>query len=298
MPEKRNFALRVWEKTPEFEKECRETREKFEQIMRRLHNRDFTCSVDSMQPDANGDHQFWSNDYMGNYKDLNSEEAERIARKYGKSGWWSLSELEQFANNDGPILSEAMWHLGFRRSKTKSSKWSKLEPKLKGTSNPDYLKAWERHNGKVFTTILRDEADRIKELLVLPYGNAGVGKTYGLQAGTRGMIYAQLWANPFAGHSHETMHVIGQQLANKGHIAIQQEGFRIEANNVKVFAGVGGIIGEGIPVDAVYVKAVRPDNSYAECLWPSAIPCEKLWDLADDLVARAKGDKTGPNLSL
>ena len=177
-----------------------------------------------------------------------------------------MDELEQFANGEGPVFARAMCVLGYRKHKKDPTRWAR---KRKDDERPQF-------NGqKQIEEITGEELERLNQLWALPNESAGMSKTYDIQVGKRGLIYVALWANPFVGTTAETMWMLGEQTRNRGHIAKQQDGFYIDAKNVKLGEQKG-----------IYIKSIRPDESYAECVWPTQTPQEKIYDLADDLVSR------------
>jgi len=73
------------------------------------------------------------------------------------------------------------------------------------------------------------------------------------------------------------LHLLGQQINDRGHYAPQQARFKINAANVKL---------ADKNKDAIYIKAVKPDESFVECVWPSQIPREKIYDLEYTLESK------------
>lgn len=288
MPEaKRNFPLIVWEGTEEFKREYEEAKKRFQDIAKRLYARGFTCTfLGDLRLDNNCNPEVWLNDNRNIYKyDWKTEEAIEHAKIHGNCRWWSLDYLYQFVNGDGPIFEEAMWRLGFRRHKINPEKWARLEGELKRYTSPLSDKLWQERNGKTYTEISGQEAERLSNLLIMPNESAGIGRTYTISANKRGMIYIELWANPFVGTTAETMYLLGEQMSQRGHIAKQQQGFEIESTNVRLNVKGDFVIPEKA-VEVVYSKLIKPDKTVRECLLPSTIPQDKLYDLADNLVAR------------
>jgi hypothetical protein len=161
-----------------------------------------------------------------------------------------------------------MWELGYRRSKKDSSAWAQRK---KGDDNLNpYEIYWDNRFGIKFKHLTAEETERLDRLWVMQNENAGISKTYDIVAGKNGMIYVALWANPFVGHSAETMWQLTEQTNNRGHIAKQQEGFSLEAQNILIKEQKG-----------VYIKATYFDGSSREYVWPSVIPNEKILDLLD-----------------
>ncbi len=269
MAERREFPLVVWEGTEEFKQEYEQARQRFRDISENLYGRGFKCTaLGNLRMDSEGYPEVWLNDNKPCYGSCKTEDAIKSALMYGDTGWWTLDELEQFAEGTGPIFERAMWDLGYKRNKRDPTKWAQ---KRKDDGRPQF------NRQKQIEEIAGEELERLNQLWAFPNESAGVGKTYNIQVGKRGMIYVALKVNPFAGTTTETLWMLGDQIRNRGHIAKQQEGFYIDAKNVRLSEQEG-----------IYIKAVKPDASYAECIWPVQTPTEKIYDLAEDLVSRVK----------
>ena len=280
MQEERKFPLMVWEATGEYREEYEKAQERFENIRERLYKKNFECTaLFSLQFDINGYPEVWLNSSSGGYRGKwTVEEAISHAVRHGDTGWWSLDELEQFVHGKGPIFEEGMWELGFRRHKLNPEKWARLESKEKGEGSLLRQKRWHEKNDRIYGTVSDDKAKELIDLLTLPNEFVGLGKTYSIQVGKRGMVYIELEANPFAGTTTETLYILGNQLSNKGHIATWQDGYHLNAANLK--------LGKK---DVVYIEAMTSDKkSNVERVWPSQIAAEKIYDLADDLVSKVK----------
>jgi len=274
------LALTVWEHTPEFQKELDSAINKFSDISDRLYQRGFTSTyLGNLRLDMNGNPEAWLNENRPYFRSkLSVEDAKKFAVKYGDTGWWNLDELEEFIYGKGPMFENAMWDMGFRIHKTNPNKWTRRNSKDKYNSNEfgdSHKKMWHEKHDKIYLDLSDEQLVFLNNLWVLPNEFAGVSKTYNIRVDKRGMIYVELQVNPFAGISAETLHVLSEQIINRGHIAKQQEGFHIDAWNVKFTDG-----------DGVYIKAISSDKNYAECIWPSQIPIENIYGLADDLVVR------------
>ncbi len=274
MEERKAFPLVVWEATEEFRQEYEQARTRFQDINKRLRERGFECEyLGSLRMDQNGNPEVWLNDNrpLMAYKFCrDSKVAIRYALRHGDSGWWSLDELERFANREGRIIDHAMWDIGYRMSRSNPFKWAR-----KG-KNDEAPKMYNSQKN-IADIITEEEKERLNKLWVLPNERAGLGQTYGLEVGKRDLIYVALWANPFVGTRAETMWQLGAQENDRGHIARQQNGFQLNARNVKLNGQEG-----------IHIRAVKPDESYAECIWPIQTPKEKLYHLASDLVSRVK----------
>jgi hypothetical protein len=268
--EERKFPLIVWEGTEGCKAEYRKAGERFNDIKKRLYSKGFSCTyLGDLRMDDDGYPEVWLNDNLPLRAEdccKKPEDAFQYALKHGDCGWWSMDELEQLMQGQGPIFEGAMWDLGYRKSKADQTKWARKKKDDKSPSN---------RVPKKIETITGEELERLNGLWAMQNESAGMSKTYLLDVGSRGMIYIELWANPFAGSTSETLWMFGAEQRARGHIAAQQDRFLIEAKNVRLREQEG-----------IYIKAIKPDNNYSELVWPSMIPTGKLYDLADDLVSR------------
>ena len=282
MSKERKFALIVWEQTEEFKREIQEAEKRFVNIRKKLFARGFECTyLGSLRMNKDCEPEIWLNDNRNIYKDnWTLEEAIAEALEHGDTGWWTLDELEQFVEGKGPIFEEAMWNLGFRRHKKNPNKWARRNPRDRYNPNEygdPHSRRWEQKHKIEYLEPTKGELERLNQLLVLPNEDAGLNKTYWIQVNKRGLIYVELQVNPFSAKRTEDLGWFDEMLRNRGHIAKQQNGFYIEARNITLGKEKG-----------VYIKAIRPDNSFIECVWPHQIPQPKIYDLADDLVSRVR----------
>ncbi len=269
--------LQIWEGTQDYREQFEKSKERFSGIKERLWKRDFTCTyLGDLRFDINAEPEVWFNDNtpLGAYRYCKTpDHAKRIALKHGRSGWWRLDDLDKFADKEGPIFEEAMWNLGYRRRKRDNSQWAK-RTKNDGVEDSRKVYLNERFVKK-YMELGNEELERLNQLWVMSNDSAGLSKTYNIQAGRTGMIHIALWANPFVGTSAETLHLLGEQINNRGHIAKQQQGFYMHAVNVRLRGEEG-----------VYVKAANPDESSIECIWPSQIPSDSIYDLFNGFIDR------------
>jgi len=279
MTEKK-FALIIWEATEEFKKEYEEARKRFSDIYQRLDKRGFDCTyMGSLRFNLDGYPEVWLNDNMPLMADRwckNAKDALQYALKHGDSRWWSLDILEQFASGKGPMVAEAMWELGYRKSKLDHHKWARLTTADKNKGERPGEKLWDEEHANNYLELSAADEERLKPLIVLPNdGSAGLNKTFVVGVGKRGFIYAYLSVNPFFAVRTEQLDEFGAMLAARGHIAKDQVKFTLEARNVKLQKE-----------EMIYLKAVKPEGGFTECVWPTITPAEKIYDLAADLVSR------------
>lgn len=272
MEEKKEFPLVIWENTEDFNREYEQAKSRFSGIRDRLYAKGFKCTyLGDLRMDGDGVPEVWLNDNRPLLADRycnNPDDAKKYALIHGDCGWWSLDELEQFANEGGPIFERAMWDLGYRRAKKDPTKWAR-KIKEEKFSSPNAQSQIEK--------IVGEESSRLSQLQVFQNEWGGMGETYNIRVGKNGLIYVALYANPFVGTTAETLWQLSEQVRNRGHIAKQQGGFYIDARNVLLEEKKG-----------VHIKAVKPDANYTECVWPVQIPTRKIYDLAEDLVSRVR----------
>ena len=208
-------------------------------------------------------------------RNWSAKEALENALKYGDGGWCTLDNLEQLIEGKGSLLEMAMHDCGFRPHKKIFGKWVRITPKYENEISERVKDSYKKREEERWTSINGIELERLNQLWVLPNGWAGLNRTYRIQVNNEGLIYVYLELNPFSATRTEQLGWFGEMLRNRGHIAKQQNGFYIDAKNVKLGEQKG-----------VYIKSIRSDESYAECVWPIQTPQEKIYDLADDLISR------------
>lgn len=272
----------IWERTEEYKKEYEEAKQKFSETCKKLFERGFSCTyLGSLRFDNNGYPEVWLNDCKPLQRQGHSvDNAKKLALKYGHLGWWNLDQLAEFAEGKGPIFEQAMHAFCYRKHKKDKTKWAKITWKESMHSSQLAQQLWHEANDKSYSQISEDETKRLQDLLTMPNESAGISRTYTLSVGKRGMIYVELWANPFAGHSAEKLHFLGEQINDRGHYAKQQEGYKIDAVNINLK------ISETKNKDIIYIKAIKPDETFVECVWPSIIPKEKIIDLEYTLESK------------
>ncbi len=270
-------TLVLWENTEDYRIKLDSARERWSGIYRRMENKGFVCTcIGGLRFDMNEEPEVWLNDnrpLMADRECKGSSDAERMALRHGRCGWWSLDDLEKFSNGWGPMFNEAMWDLGYRRSKRDQTKWARRRNGDDGKE--PYKERWEKKQAKEYLTLDEDEEERLRGLLIFPPESEGLGRTYNISVGKTGMIYVALLANPMAGSTAETLGEFGAQLNSRAHIARDQEGFCIEAKNVRLGDQEG-----------IYVKARRTDESYVESVWPSEVPDVRINELLRELPER------------
>lgn len=282
LTEERKFPLIVWEHTEESKREYEEAKKRFDDLRKKLYDSGFRCgALCTLRFDFDGYPEVWLNEWRNYYTGYSSmdyrmppnpEEAIKAAKMTGDTGWWNFEAFEQLLEGKGPMFERAMFEMGYRRHKNNPQKWVKFSSKAERDEIYEKKRQeWQKTREDIWVPI-NDGAYE----WVLPNEWAGLDKTYSLEVRKRGLIFVRLEFNPFYGGPTEGLgHYYGPRMSNRGHIARRQEGFYIDARNVRLGKEKG-----------IHIKAVRPDETYAECIWPSQTPQQKIYDLADDLVSR------------
>ncbi len=275
MSNEQKLALIVWEHTREFQtllKDVAKRVEKLEDLWAEKYNRGSWISCSDPRVNDDGEFifhlvdkgfQIWADR-------LSIEEALEAALRYGDGGWWTLAEFEQFINGPGgPILEAAIWGYGFRPHKTKPGQWAR-----KGKEDERKI-FWGQ--ALEWPDTPEKEWNRLKPFWVLPNEWAGADKTYGIRVNKQGRIYVCLVVNPFGAARTEDLGELSERLRNRGHLAIKQDGFYLQAKNIQ-FGGEKGI----------HILAIKPDESCVECVWPQRTPQPNIYPLAANLVSKVK----------
>lgn len=282
------FPLVIWQKTDEFKKEYEQAKDRFSTVAKRLGDSGFRATyLGDLQFSDDGYPIVWLNSSRTSTTGYSSrdyrmpptaEEAIRAAKLAGDTGWWTIDALEQLLDGKGPVFERAMFDMGYRRSKTNSNVWAKFSStkEYKETRAAKIQEVNEAEDA-LWTPMENEEFKRLNRLWALPNEWVGLNKTYGFKVGQRGFIHVHLQYNPFMASSAEQLPILGEYQRQRGHFAKQQDGFQIEAHNVRLGKERG-----------IQIKANKPDQTYVECVWPTQLPLEKLRDLASDLVARVK----------
>jgi hypothetical protein len=271
MTDNTKFPLILWENTEEYNKEYAKAKLKLDNIRTNLQRKGVNfAGLDALQIDKNGNFHAWYNSHLplDLYKKIkNANDAIEGASKYGIFGWRYLDELQDFLENKGPIFEDAMWELGYKKSTVTQDRWVKVD----SHETRKYV-----DEKKQISYIRGKELERLSKLWVHPNGVSESKGTHTIAVGTRGLVLIDLLSS-FEGSAFEYFFSLNGENSTKAHIAKQQDGFYIDAKNVAL-AGQKG----------VYIKAVKPDTSIVECIWPSLIPKPDIYALADDLVSRVK----------
>ncbi|MBI4993704.1 hypothetical protein HZC33_01970 [Candidatus Wolfebacteria bacterium] len=276
MSEERVFPLVIYQNTEEYKKLFEEANSKFRNILFKVKAEGFKCTfIGDLRLNKNGQFEFWLNSNMPYIRRCSIDEAIKYAKKHGYFGWWSNYHFELFSLGYGPIVAYAMERLGFRKHKKDSSRWARARKEEKNQAA--CLK-----DEAIYLSLSEKEAERLKNLIIFPNNNVGLDKTFSLIVGEGGMIYIALDVNPFGGLSAETMGSWGSLFTRRGHLAKQQDGFSIEAFNIKLDEE-----------KMIYIRCVRLDGSIFECVWPTKIPWQGnngLYDLVSDLAQKASSN--------
>jgi hypothetical protein len=274
--EKDKFPLRLWQNTEEYATEHGKQRERLSEIYGRLRQRGVTCLLlGDLRFNEDGLPEAFLTDSMPSYIKygcLDQKTAQENAVRYGSRGWWHLDELEEFIAGTGLILEEAMWNLGYRKSRKNKSGWARKTICDLSSLGPYGQKRWNQRMEKSFTDVTLDagEEARLEALIAGPNDEIILNETFSFTVGKQGMIFADLDLNPFG-----DVDDLAVALKRRCHIARQQEGFAIEAEKVMI---------KGKPM--IHIRAIRTDGSRVETVWPVRVKQEKIHRMAEGFVKR------------
>lgn len=286
MAKQRKYPLIIWEGTLEFKKECEEALERFNAIKKNLYGSGFrSTSLSTLRFDSDGYPEVWLNASRLSISGYSSrdyrmpptaEEAIKAAKIGGDTGWWSLDDLEQLLEGRGRIFERAMRNMGYRIHKKHPEQWVKFsstreydaaQRELVNQLQGEREKKWAPvHDAK--------ELERLRNLWIVP-NTIAPENTIAVEVGKRGMIHMEL-NYILTGYSSEQLECLGWQESAKAHIIQQQEGFFLDAKNIR--------LGEE---KSVYIKATREGDCFIERVWPWQVARDRVYDLAEDLVSRA-----------
>ncbi|MCX6758848.1 MAG: hypothetical protein NTX14_04010, partial [Candidatus Nealsonbacteria bacterium] len=129
MKTKEKFPFILWQNTEEYRAEFSKQQKRLSEIYARLRQRGFECLLlDGLRFDADEAPEAFLTDSMPPYVKygcLDQKTAQESTLRYGSRRWWRLDELEEFASGTGIILEEAMWSLGYRKSRKKTGGWAR-----------------------------------------------------------------------------------------------------------------------------------------------------------------------------
>ena len=267
------FPLTLWEQTDEYKTELATAQERFKQLATQLRNKNKQSpSLDVTFAD-NCIPAVWINGHQPLSNRWNADEAFNSAKRHGTFGYFRVDDLEDFLEDEGFVVEEAMDSLGFRRHRKDPSRWAKKQKQDK--IETPYHRKWGILFGKEYETPDREERTRLTELLTVKNVNTQLGKTFSISVGRSGLIFVALDANPFAGHSAQTLGELSAQLAQKAHISKNQEGFDIQARNIKLCHRPE----TGCNYNAVHIVATRSDKTIGEVVWPAIVSLETLLNI-------------------
>jgi hypothetical protein len=265
----------MWEQTEEFAQLFVKAEMRFEEIRKKLIARGLEYTyLGDLRFDSNGVPKAWLNSNVPleeRIKTPGKSRAAELALRYGTYNWWSLDALEDFISGKGPVMEATMLKLGYRKSK-RGAGWAKA---AKEEIASDFVgqRLWHEENDRVYDIPSAEEEIRLKKLAAAGNASPELDETCEIVAASNGLIYFELQVNPFESEPE----CLNARLKRRGHIAREQIGFSIEAKNILLEIG-----------RMVYVKAKRDDGSFAESVWPTVIPFSQIYDLADELVLRAR----------
>jgi hypothetical protein len=248
------FPLIVYEMTREYENLLTKEQERLDPLIVAWRNRGgtYTCIATSWRFNEEGQYEFWLNDDLGIPGTVSVEIAQKLALHHGTSGWWTVDEFEQFVlEGSGPIFERTMHRLGFRKGGDPSCSWVRNKEGERSQNDPETVQL----------RVINDqgEINRLVDLLVMESEDLGCGRTMNLTVHKSGMVFAYLKMNPFGGTSTETMGAWAAGFKVRGHLAKQQEGYTITAEEIIMFG-----------TKFIYITT-EGDCKTKECLWPISI---------------------------
>lgn len=159
---------------------------------------------------------------------------------------------------------------GFRPHKKIVGGWARADRKYREEESAKRAAEIDREYHEKWPILSEEESQRLSGLWLAPNNFLGMGKSYNASAGRNGLIHISLAVNPFSPIRTEDLGRHAQDLATRGHLAREQDGFVIEASNFRAGDEKG-----------IYIKATKDDGSHAECVWPTTFPAEDIWELAE-----------------
>jgi hypothetical protein len=283
MPE---LGLIVWEQTEAYVNFLREAEEKRQELIRRWRGKyGATSSVGRLEPKMGEDceaviwiHDVGSHRFYNTMKRWSAGEALENALRYATYGYSTLSDLEQLIEGRGPLLEKSMEACGFRPHRRYPGKWARQTSADKDASFKEWQKKQREAEKKRWAVVSQAEQERLSQLWVALNVPVQLNQTYAITVNKQGLIYIRLEVNPFSASEIQQLSWFGAMLENRGHIAKEQDGFLIEARNIKLGKEKG-----------IHIKAVRPDGSFVECVWPHFVGQDSLQTLTADLAMRMNG---------
>lgn len=278
----RDFQLITWENTQEFRERLADAVRRGQEAWRKLYARGFSCTMHGdAESSWDGGYHFWVNSSSpGWHYPRTAEQAIEVAAKTGVAGYWSLEELEKFADPEryqtSRVFVQAMWELGFRPSSRRRVRWAKRKKDEEQPDRPELNTEW----------IGRSEFDqRYANLLVAKNGAWANWRSFSIEATSGGMVFTYLDINPLT----ENLSRLGSGLASRSHIARKQEGCLLTARNL--------VVGKGEEAERYVVIRIEPETGEPfEVVWPSKVSSDVegkmlLRDL-EDRIAQALGLET------
>ena len=262
------FPLTLWEETEKYKSLSRISGAKRKKLLREWREKfDFVPYVGPVEPRMSLECKpiVWVNS-TGPYpypprQKWTVNEALKYAMKYGATGWYTLDDIELLLAGEGPMLKIAMQGFGYRPHKGNTAQWAKIRPNESVRTAVQEDDQWPPVTGKANITRLK------KRFLI---GEEIGTDLWKIQANKQGMIYFCL--EPRTALQHENLGYFPFMGSVRAHVDSLQEGYRVVARNI-MLEGVKG----------VHVRALRPDLSFFDCVWPHLTTWESLTKLAESL---------------
>lgn len=187
---------------------------------------------------------------------LGVEDALRCAKQQAYEGYWTLAELNVFLDQEeGFMLDAAMMRLGYAREKNNKNTWFDIS---------DRSLRWD-------TTYLPERTERLYGVAIHQIGDpAEKARLNSLRSDT-----PPLTNEPTSAISATRTGML--YISGLGHIYRQQQGFFLEAENIKSTGG-------NALCDGVLIRRVDNSGGCREVVWPNIVPTTSVNTLACSLL--------------
>ncbi len=281
MAEGYSFPLKLWEETADFKQKKKEAEQRFKALDEKTREKRISGISTDVRFTKNCVPVVWRNSSPPYWiRPQTADHALELAQLHGSTNYVTAEEVEDYLKGEGFLIESAMDKMGFRRHKRDETKWARKTKQDGDGPTPLTKDHWERLYGTPTYTPGKLERERLMDLRVGTNVGTKHGETYSVEVGNTGMVYLSMDANPFW-YNNSTMHKYAIQDAQKAHINPSQEGFKLEARNVRLNRGTSSDRPDGVHILAVNRGGVL------ESVWPVSTPGGALAEMATDLRERA-----------
>lgn len=288
--------IQIWQETPGYERELSAARKRLQEVLDEYHFGDEFCSKidkEGLRFDLNADPEV----RLVNARDPEKERvpetlagAIELASKYGRSRWWTLDELDGFADREGDgyqkrVLFEcAMWEMGYARKrgrhKIKLSGWKNIGKRDKDpVLERDALRYSEHATNLIGASLYAEPCKSEKMIrwaelfpeLWINLEEVGGEKKYRLGVGRSGKIYIAEGED-------------ARDFKSVRHFLREQSEFRISQDVVLRSKMVSYGERKGVLIEAMEGHHIR--KRLARCIWPAEVSGEGLSYLRKDLAKK------------